>query len=84
LGRNHVKHYVRGREVYSPSLRWFENVVHATLLEFLRSQELAEGAETKPSDLAIEEGMIQVRVTRAIEAGRVVTTKDVDLDFRGE
>jgi hypothetical protein len=85
LGRNYVKHYIAGKEVYSPSLMWFEKVVHATLLEFLRTQKVEEKIEPKLSNLAIEEeAIINVKVTKAIEAGRIVTTKDVDLDFCSE
>ena len=82
LNRNYVKHYVKGKEVYSPSLRWFETVVRAVLLEFLRAQKMVEGKESKLSDLAIEEGIIYVKVKKPLKAGRVVTTKEVDLNFQ--
>ena len=82
LKRNYAKHYVKGKEVYSPSLRWFESVVRAVLLEFLRAQKAVEGKEPKLSDLAMEEGIIHVKVKKPLKAGRVVTTKDVDLNFQ--
>ncbi|MFX1363188.1 MAG: hypothetical protein ACFE7A_07020 [Promethearchaeota archaeon] len=84
LKRDYVKHYVKGKEVYSPSLRWFENVVHTVLLEFLKAQKVAEGKESKLSDLAVQEGIIYVKSKKLIKAGQVVTTKDVDLDFQNE
>ena len=82
LKRNYAKHYVKGKEVYSPSLRWFESVVRAVLLEFLRAQKAVEGKEPKLSDLAMEEGIIHVKSKKPLKAGQVVTTKDVDLDFQ--
>jgi hypothetical protein len=84
LNRNYVKHYVEGKEVCSPSLRWFENLVRAVLLEFLRAQKIVEGAESKLSDLAMKEGVMDVKLTRVTEVGRIVTPDDVDLDFRNE
>jgi len=82
LNRNYVKHYVKDKEVYSPSLRWFESVVRAVLLEFLRAQKMVEGKESKLSDLAIQEGIIYVKGKKPLKAGRVVTTKEVDLNFQ--
>lgn len=82
LDRKYVKHYIKGREVYSPSLRWFGSVVRAVLLEFLRDQKIVEGQVSKLSDLAIEEAIIYVKSTKAIEVSQVVTTKDVDLNLR--
>jgi len=82
LKRDYVKHYVEGREVCSPSLRWFESVVHAVLLEFLRAQKVIEEKESRLSDLAMEEGIIHVKSKKPIEAGQVVTTEDVDLNFK--
>lgn len=82
--RNYVKHLVEHKEVYSPSLRWFTSVVRAVLLGFLRDQKVVEGGDSKLSDLAREEGIIQVKAARDLEAGRIVTSKDVDLDFHGE
>lgn len=84
LERKYVKHYVKGKEVYSPSLRWFENVVHAVLLEFLRTQKAVEGEEPRISDLAMKEGIIYVKSKKSPEAGRVISTKDVDLDFQSD
>jgi len=84
LSRNYVKHYIKGKEVYSPSLRWFESVVNTVLLEFLRAQNSVEGEESKLSDLAMEEGIIHVKSKKPFKTGLVVTTKDVDLDFHGE
>jgi len=82
LKRDYVKHFIEGKETFSPSLRWFESVVHAVLLAFLRAQKIVDGKESKLPDLALEEAIIHVKAKRAIKAGRVVTTKDIDLNFR--
>jgi len=82
LDRKYVKHYVEGRETYSPSLRWFESVVNSVLLEFLRVQKAVEGKESKLPDLAKEEAIIHVKSKKSLTAGRVVTTKEVDLNFQ--
>lgn len=84
LARKYVKHYIKGNEVYSPSLRWFESVVRAVLIEFLRTQQVIEGKESKLSMLAMEEQVINVKIKRRVKSGRFVTTKDVDLDFQSE
>lgn len=82
LKRDYVKHYIEDREKYSPSLRWFESVVHAVLLAFVRAQKTVNGKESKLPDLALEEAIIHVKTKKAIKAGQVVTTKDVDLNFQ--
>jgi hypothetical protein len=82
--RKYVKHYIDNKEVYSPSISWIGSVVQAALLSFLRNQKATETHEYVLSDLAKEEGIIYVRAARELKAGRVLTTKDVDLDFQKE
>lgn len=84
LARKYVKHYVKGKEVYSPSLRWFESVVRAVLLEFLRSRKVIEGKESPLSVLAIEEQAIYLKAKKSLRLGQLITTKDIDLDFQNE
>ena len=79
--RVYVKHYISKKVTYSPSLRWFSKVVSAVLTNFLEHQKKTS-VEEKLSYLAREEGIIHVKTKTAIESGRVVTTKDVDLDFK--
>jgi len=84
--RKYVKHYIDNREVVSPSISWFSNVVQVVLLGFLRDQKIAQIQESILSDLAKEENIIHVKLAREIKAkagaGYVLTTKDVDLDFQ--
>jgi hypothetical protein len=80
--RDYVKHYIQNKEVYSPSIRWFEKVVNATLLNFLEQQKIATEQETKLSALAREEAVIYVKAAKVLQLGRVLTTEDVDLDFK--
>jgi len=82
LNRNYVKHLVDDKEVYSPSLRWLTSLVRAVLLEFLRDQKIVEGRDSKLPDLAREEGIIHFKAAKDIEMGRVVTSKELDLDFK--
>jgi hypothetical protein len=80
--RKYVRHYVDNKEVVSPSISWFSNVVQVALLGFLRDQKTGQIQESKLSDLAREEGVIHVKAAREIKAGQVLTTSDVDLDFQ--
>ena len=80
--RNYVKHYVEKKETYSPSLRWFSKVVRAVLTNYLE-QLKKTNAESKISDIAREEAVMYVKPAKTIGAGKLVTTKDLDLDFKG-
>jgi len=82
IGRKYVKHYVKDKETYSPSLSWFTSVVQAVLLKFLREQEVVEGQESILSDLAREESIIYLEAAKEVKAGQVVTTKDINLDYQ--
>ncbi len=79
--RNYVKHYVEGKEVLSPSLRWFQKIVHAVLLTFLGAQTIKVPDERKLSEIAKEGAIITLKIARAgLKPGRVVTSNDLDLD----
>jgi hypothetical protein len=80
--RKYVRHYIDDREVVSPSISWFGDVVQAVLLGFLKAQAIAEIHESIMSDLAKEEGIIYVKAAKEVKAGQVLTAKDVDLDFQ--
>jgi len=80
--RKYVKHYIDNREVVSPSISWFSSIVRVALIGFLRDQKIDQIQESKLSDLAKEEGIIHVKAAREIKAGHVVTTHDVDLDYK--
>ncbi len=80
--RIYVKHYIGDKEVFSPSIRWFEKVVRSSLLSFLEQQSEVKGEESKLPQLAKDEGVIYVKTAKPVQSGRVVTTSDLDLDFR--
>lgn len=80
--KNYVKHLVKDKEVYSPSLSWFARVVQTTLMQFIRDRKTGEGHVSILSELANEEAIIYMRAARKLEAGQVVTTNDVDVNFK--
>ena len=78
-GYSYVKHYVEGKETYSPGLGWLERVVHTSLIEFLRQQKTAEKTDFDLADLAGQESIITLKAKRPVQSGRVVTGADVDV-----
>ena len=79
--RNYLKHYIDGKETYSPSLRWFVKVVHAVLTNFLEQQKKVD-SEEKLSDLAREEAVIYLKSAKTVKSGRIAFAGDFDLDFK--
>ena len=77
-GYSYVKHYVKGKETYSPGLGWLERVVYTSLIEFLRRQKKADKTDFDLADLAGQEGIIMLKTKRPVQSGRVVTSADVD------
>ena len=82
LERNYLKHKEKGKEVYSPSIKWMGSVVRAVLLEFLRHQKVGDVQKSKLSEIAIEDATIDFIATRTVKAGQLVRPKDLDLDFQ--
>jgi len=80
LNRVYVKHIIDGKEVKTPSLRWFESVVRNSLLGFLIAQESNEDPKDRVKEISLEHGVIQLIASRDITAGSVVTEKDFKLD----
>lgn len=80
LDRPYIKHLIDGKEVKSPSLKWFEKVVRNCLLNFLLSTEIGDDQPDLLKEISLEKGIIQVKAKRDIEAGQVVTEKDLDLE----
>jgi hypothetical protein len=80
--RIYVKHYVDGKEVCSPSIKWFEIVVRSTLLSFLEQQSVLSAEKPKLAELAREEGIFYFKAAKPVQSGRIVTTEDLELDYK--
>lgn len=84
--RKYIKNYIDGKEVLTPGLKWFENVVRNTLIGFLGKVKLK--AKNKQEDFFKKISLEYGRVMLKAKAGRkkdiklyhFVTAKDVELD----
>jgi len=81
-GSSYFKHSTDGRETKTPGLVWFARLVRSTLIGYLQSLSLTANRrdDNLLASLAFERALLNIRVTRDIEAHRFVTLKD--LDFR--
>ena len=73
-----VKHFVKGKEVITPGLLWFEVIVQGVLVNFLRRQKIRK-TQKDVSELARERGMINLKTKKATVAGQFVTKEDLEL-----
>ncbi len=80
LNRVYVKNFIDGKEVKTPSLKWFETVVRNTLLGFLIAQEISAESKDRVKEISLEHGVVHQKAKRAIKAGSIVTEKDINLD----
>jgi hypothetical protein len=80
LNRVYVKNFIDGKEVKTPSLKWFEAVVRNTLLGFLIAQETSKEPKDTVKEISLEHGVVHLKAMRDIAAGSIVTDKDLDLD----
>lgn len=81
-GLKYVKHTVDGKEIKSPSLTWFENVVRGVLIEFLRKcEKVGTNVENRRRlvNLAISESVLHVKLLKTKKAGEVVFQGDIDI-----
>lgn len=76
----YVKNFIDGKEVKTPSLKWFEAVVRNTLLGFLIAQETIKEPKDTVKEISLEHGVVHLKTMRDIAAGSIVTDKDLDLD----
>lgn len=81
LDRIFVKNIIDGKEVKTPSLKWFEAVVRNVLIDFLItfSQGSTETGD-RIKEISLEQSAVKLIFTRDINAGDIVTEQDVDLD----
>ena len=80
LNRVYVKHIIDGKEVRTPSLKWFESVVRNSLVGYLISQNSIENPKDRVKEISLEHGVVQLIANRDLAAGSVVTEKDFKLD----
>lgn len=80
LNRVYVKNLIDGKEVKTPSLKWFESVARNTLLGFLLAQEINAEPSDRVKEISLEHGIVQLIASRDITAGSVVNAKDFNLD----
>jgi len=73
-----LKHFVKGKEVRTPSLSWFERVVQGALVNFLRRQKIKK-IRKDLAELARERGVIYLKSKKPLTTGRLVTKEDVEL-----
>ena len=80
LNRVYVRNIIDGKEVKTPSLKWFETVVRKSLLGFLLAQENNSEPNDRVKEISLEYGIVQLIAKRDISAGSVVTEKDIDIN----
>lgn len=73
-----VKHFVKGKEVITPGLLWFERIVQGVLVNFLRRQKIRK-TQKNLSELARERGIIYLKTKKALVQGQFVTKENFDL-----
>ena len=79
--RIYVKNEIDGKEVKTPSLKWFESVVSDALVGFLNKQPINEVMSLeKIKDLSLEKGFVKLKAKKSLEGGTIVTMGDVELD----
>jgi len=82
LGLPWVKHFVGGKEEPAPSVSWFESVVHASLVQFLRAVQAGPPPERKRQkiiELALSSAIVHLRARRPITQGQLLTKDDIEL-----
>ncbi len=80
LNRVYVKNLIDGKEIKTPSLKWFESVVRNSLFGFLMAQEINVKSQDRVKEISLEHGLVQLIARKDIIAGSIVTEKDFDLD----
>ena len=78
-GYSYIKHYLDGRETYSPGIGWLERVVNAALIEFLRRQRVVLKPDADLSDLARQQGIVILKTKKAVESGALATDENVEV-----
>lgn len=82
LNRKYVRNQIDGKVVRTPGLKWFETVVRNSLMGFLEKTELIQEDDQTDyfKEISLEYGKMRLRFKRTMDAGRFVTSEDVNLD----
>lgn len=72
----YVKHYVNKKEVKTPRISWFEQIVSGVIFEFIKRQKRGDN-KNNLSKLALEESVVYLKARRPLEAGELLSEKDV-------
>jgi len=80
VGKMYFKHATDGKEVKTPGLSWFADIVNSSLLGFLRSDSRPRVAadSDRISRIAMERGMLKLKAKRAIKKGEAITFDDIE------
>ncbi len=81
INKKYIKNEIEGKEIKTPSLKWFESIVSNALIGFLNKHSIDTSASfEKIKDLSLEKGVIKVKAKRPLKAGHFIKTNDVELD----
>ena len=81
LDKKYVKNEIDGKEIKTPSLKWFESVVSNALIGFLNQQPINGSMSLeKIKDLSLEKGFVKLKAKKPLNGGTFITTGDVELD----
>ena len=82
MDKDYIKHFVDEKEILTPSLKWFEKIVHASLLGYLESIETNDELKEEKflEKFAFEASILKMRAKKNIVAGQAVTQNDIQLD----
>ena len=82
LGKPYIKNLIDGKEVRTPGLKWFEEIVRETLLGFLNSYEVNNKSKNDwLKTISLEYGIVLLKAKRnGIVPGHLVSDRDVELD----
>lgn len=81
LNKKYVKNVIDGKEIKTPSLKWFESVVSDVLIGFLNKQPINESISSDGiKDLSLEEGVVNLKSKGPLEKGGLVSPSQFELD----
>ena len=80
--RIYVKNVIDGKEVLTPGLKWFERIVRNCLVGYLLNIELKNDDDYIDhfKDISLESNVVHLKIKKDMNAGRIVTENDVELD----